>query len=1123
MLRSVSFRSIFWIAFAVTLFFVVVIPPQRAEGATRSQLIAEICKCAERHVRSGSAMQSQVVVETFSNNDCGLTSEEILRTYELEYDELLRQRKQGLLTTLKRSGLLGLFEGLFSLTVIALVGAFSESARQAAKELLNRLLNLLYSGIAGKRCFKGMALRRYRGSLRRQHSCMRVPFKPEKAIPMKDIYVPLRLLEDFGLRGVDAFTALAEHRRVLVKGGPGAGKSMLLKNLVLAFTDHPSIGPPKSLIPVLVELHRLNDSTISIKQLLLDEFNANCFPHSDRFLEESLQRGGLILLLDGFDEIGAEHRIPAAQKIRDFLRSYSKCRCVVTCRSAVYSSELSDVVDRVVEISDLNEQEIVRILNNWGPDMTAEKSPEQLMQILRDQPHIMSLARNPLLLSIIVYLYNYSLYDLPVTRSEFYRQATDFLLGQWHKERNKYQARDKKRVLQQLALKMTDRDFPEKDGRCVDYQSALSQIRTSISELGLSHADPREFLDEIVERSGLLVPISDGEQYTFAHLTIQEFFAAGALVTNEEGILKRFELDIDTWREVVKLWCGLAHGCTQFLDKIYHSDIQMALECLVEAEQVDSAVADKILSDVENSLGPCSDEITLKAFGLVASDNSGPRGRGAFGFLEKLLTDKDSRRREVAAKALSYTDLPRAADVLLHRCMAREEVRLPLLRMGDLAVPTLARAAQDGSIAALDDLTTIGSPMAAMLMVPLLWHQSGKLAASAAWRLASLFSNEEVLTALTRFDLSEGQRRGEFLDWIWSPFGEAENSPLRVIAGRIAFLIQNESPKTAPSEQLYLDARLLIPLCYTSAHKELLFLAPSKHQGMSGVEVAAAHETGTHDENSLRTLNRHSLKQAAEHLASKGSDDEKEQFVNRILEASGSSARFRQFINRLRPEVRFDLMRRLLKGVTPTNRDWVNIYRPLQYSLSTGWHYTVILVITGLLTLTSAAELLAQEMSTPPFSLEGFSLHFGLLVLALGVAVPFGRKLISLPDVVLPVVFFGPFLLAFYCAGLLSGSLRKATGLDRADLLSAVETVPMQMWTIIITVYASKGITRFLNSSKILHATLWVASAATIIVLWVIGKMKERKAQNPLSGILEPQPTHRSAGSLIMYQLFGRM
>ena len=337
---------------------------------------------------------------------------------------------------------------------------------------------------------------------------------------------------------------------------------------------------------------------------------------------------------------------------------------MITCRSAVYNDEFADLADQKLEIVEFSDQQIQRFLISWAPDMPTDKSVENLLRNLRERPRIMALARNPLLLTIIAYLYTDTEFVLPHSRTEFYDKSVSVLLEQWKEKRNKYKAAHKKLVLQHLALFNQDSGVEGwQDRRSIDLPTILAEIKKVLPSLTLKDDDAQPILDEINERSGLMIEIDGGIKYQFTHLTLQEFFAALALEADSIGLVKRYETDKDAWRETVKLWCGLTHNSTQLIHSVYTEDPIMAFECLGDAQQVDADFSEDIANTFKARLGETGDsgEAIIRAFAVVAA-NPRPRGQKLFEFLVSALNNQNAidQRSLAAAKALSLTNLPAA-------------------------------------------------------------------------------------------------------------------------------------------------------------------------------------------------------------------------------------------------------------------------------------------------------------------------------------------------------------------------------------------------------------------------------------------------------------------------------
>ncbi len=675
---------------------------------------------------------------------------------------------------------------------------------------------------------------------------------------------------------------------------------------------------------------------------------------------QGLKNGTLLLLLDGLDEVNSSERPEVVQRIKDLIDQCSKCRVLITCRTQVYNGEFSEVVNQTLEVEEFTDQQIQNFLQPWQSSMTSDKSVEQLLKNLHDRPRIMALARNPLMLTIIAYLYTDTPFVLPHSRSEFYQKSTELLLDQWHQEHNKFDAKYKKSVLRHLALYNQDSGkHQQTDRRSIDYLTVIAEVKRVLPSLNIDIDKAEAFLKEIVERSGLLLEIDGGERYQFAHLTLQEYFAAEKLREDEQGLVTRFEKDPDGWREVVKLWCGLAEDSTKIIERIFGIDKNTAFECLADAQRVDEVIADRIIDDFKVNLASVGQEdVIAKAFGAVAADIR-PRGKAVFNFLaETLATAPEKSRRVVAANALSMTNLPEAAKVLAEQYIAHPEAGQPLVRMGDLAVDQLGVLANAGHIHVLDDLNQIGTPKAAHSLVVLLRHENAKIANRAAWHLASLLMLPAIENSLgdSENELRESELIGALgyarhindkdeqdrlsHQWIWEPFGnqntidslfrQTHDSTLPSIVSSIAYLIKNSSRTDAPQFISNIDPRIVIPLCSIQMIDKISL--PEK----LSVDADALLEQTSVDEE----LNKKIIK-----------------LVDDTLGIQQARSYWRFLLSALEPKLQLKLLYQLVNNHRPNQKDWTRIFKPLKYTFSKSWHYRVILIVSGVSSLIALVQM----------------------------------------------------------------------------------------------------------------------------------------------------------------------
>ena len=649
-----------------------------------------------------------------------------------------------------------------------------------------------------------------------------------------------------------------------------------------------------------------------------------------------------MLLFDGLDEVNSSVRKQVVQVIKDLLNNhkYKQCRAIITCRTAVYQNEFAEVVNQTLEIIEFSDQQIRGFLQSWSSQMPPGKSIGQLIQTLQNKPKIMALARNPLLLTIIAYLYTDISFVLPHSRAEFYQKSTDILLEQWQRNFNfKYQDRvsEKRRILQHLALYNQDNaDQQQQDSRSIDDQTILAQLQQILPALNLEpNTDSKPILEEIVERSGLLLKIDSGRRYQFAHLTLQEFFAAAALKDRGNELIDRFKTDPKAWRETVKLWCGLAGNSTELIKAVYAQDGLTGFECLADASEVELDLAETIIEDFKGRLGQKDEEDSLvQAFGSVAADFR-PRGQAVFQYLKETLTSDKGLVQQRAAKALSMTNLPQAAKVLAYQYdQQADEVRESLVRMGNLAVPELASKANEGYIEALNDLLAIATPDAAHALVSFLWQTNQELTSLAAWNLATLISQFDIEDSLHDFSLKEEQQQADYLEWVWQPFPTPPNSALPIIAGRITYLLKI-APRSATSTlEQNLDPRVVIPL-YAIEHS-LINQGKFKNRWNPDWDNLLTQKEQTPE------LDREMRKPIRQLLS------------NRTTHAFSS----------IPPRLQLDLLRRLSNYRPPTISDWRNLFSEVEYEFKNSWHYRLVLVlalIMSILAIIKIAQIIVRQ------------------------------------------------------------------------------------------------------------------------------------------------------------------
>lgn len=1134
--------------------------PLPFQPSLRAAILSEIRRRAESDAKNGIPPQTGAMLTAYAGEKA-VTAREVLITYGETYDRAKKDAKPGPWDRL-RPNVGWIAAGIFFVLLV-----LGEHIKKTLAGLFNAASERIYNRWAGSRAFRGVALQKYRQSLIDQYRELHIPFRPNRPLNLRDIYVPLRVEGSPDGEKIDSYQAIKDFERLMVTGVPGSGKSMLLKHIALTYAEGRLATFSNAPVPILLEMHRLSDEAQKpLKDHLVAAMGRNGFPRAERFVGQNLQQGTLVLLFDGLDEINSSERVRVVQAIKDLLNTYRRCRAVITCRTAVYNNDFGDTVDQTLQIVEFNDQQMRGFLRSW--EIRPPKSIEQLMHTLHDRPPIMALARNPLLLTIIAHLYADTEHVLPHSRAQFYDLTSRVLLQQWHTIHNKFEEQEKRLVLRHLALFFQDSaEERQQDRRSVDTPTVLAQIREVIPLLNRKPDEDRPILREIVERSGLLLSVDGGARCQFAHLTLQEFFAAEELRQNPDSLLRRFQNDPDSWRETVKLWCGLADDSTHLIRQVYATDPVTAFECLADAQKVEPALTDEILDHFKARLGRASraagdgqgadttdvlkeEQAVARAFGVVAADRLRPRGDVVFGFLKDSLSSEDGFCRASAATALSLTNLPQAAETLAERYFDQPDlVRVPLVRMGDLAVPSLASLLQlgidketglraPGAVlhsppvqllemigTLLDDLQAIGTPQAAQAMVPLLWASFSEVQGLAAWRLATLLPQPNVEATLRDFPITSAQQREPRINWIWQPFDADEDSALSVIAGRLALLLQQASTGTMPASPPALDPRLVIGVC--AVHQGAAAIKQFSREGFRAFVRTELERLGLSDPTSrdLRALlriaqdrpseaERHEATETAAPILDAMSSAERSSLLHSFLQEAyrkgNVDSRWHYLMSGLSPELQYDVLNRLMGGKIPTRSHWADLHRPLTYEFKSSWHYRTILFLFGLLSMATLFLIGVALLHVPTrWSWQNFwLLASAVSIFTFWINIWKGSGVFRdssfdpllafvtgpLGSLILPLIF----ITGIYQS--LTGKASPVNEYFSRDSIMALLTVPGFP---AIVYFVTTALLRLMTWQPVV--LFWLALAAVCVGLTIMGRQMAFRADNPLRGLLQLQ------------------
>jgi hypothetical protein len=426
----------------------------------------------------------------------------------------------------------------------------------------------------------------YRHKLMAQLSQLKV-MDVANPLDLETSYVPLRVLFEgneaaapprVGGETMSPQEALIRFRRLALLGEPGAGKTTLLRHLAFQAAQGKLEDLPD--FPIFISLSHFAAVApqASLLDFMISEVDALVGGLSrDRlrsYLEERLEEGSVLLLLDGLDEtsVGLPHssslRLCSGQasilnsssatyrhvvgQINVLTARYPKIPVVVTSRRAGWKGLLAASF-HILKVLKLEQENIQRFIEDWfgrGSDRALE-----LRRTVLQNFQVRALAANPLFLSLIALVFEQD-GELPdrrrALRGRLYGRGMELLLEKWETHPGQkagkrvsrpstrrrgepvepsghsFTAEHQRDLLEEVALFFHPRRllcFPEDDLRGI--------TASYLSAVGLPAYGVPTVLERISAQYGLLRERREHPQmrgwYSFPHLTWQEYFAAAAI------------------------------------------------------------------------------------------------------------------------------------------------------------------------------------------------------------------------------------------------------------------------------------------------------------------------------------------------------------------------------------------------------------------------------------------------------------------------------------------------------------------------------------------------------------------------------------------------------------------
>jgi len=365
----------------------------------------------------------------------------------------------------------------------------------------------------------GRGFSKYLTEMLQRYSQFKTLVNRYEAIDLGENYVPARIKDGSAVyRSEDFFSALIEHKRFIVEGTAGLGKTLFVRHLL----SH-TILYEKKFIPILFELRNLHlDNTQSLMANLVKQVSDYIPGFNEEHFKFGLERGKFIIYLDGIDEISIQDRTRYASEILDLAYRYTSTPILLSSRPDDFYIPWE--VFRIGNLLPMTREQTVLMLSKLKFDpVVKSKFIENITSNYFDS-HSEFLSV-PLLATLMLLTFS-EFSAVPHRMHIFYEQAYqtlfhkhDFIKGAY--SRTIESGLDVEQFRQVLAA-FCFISYLQERFTFLQYQ-VVEDINSALA-LAQIECDRNDFLKDLLVTVCLLQ--RDGNYITFIHRSFQEYFAA---------------------------------------------------------------------------------------------------------------------------------------------------------------------------------------------------------------------------------------------------------------------------------------------------------------------------------------------------------------------------------------------------------------------------------------------------------------------------------------------------------------------------------------------------------------------------------------------------------------------
>lgn len=318
---------------------------------------------------------------------------------------------------------------------------------------------------------------------------------------------------------INSLQEIQTERNILITGTVGQGKSVFMRYLALQELTYGKL-------PIFIECKYIS-SQKSI-QFLLNEYFQNWLTEpKPNTISDLLNSGKITLFIDAFDEIGKDWITDTVSTIESYSRDFPKLKIIVSSRphhTISHSTHFS-----TVELLPYDVDEQKSLIHKLVSDTEARNNLQDAIEAATVE--IQAVLTTPLMVVLFIqkYLHDFS---APQNLTDFYANIFDIVVDKHNKTKTGFIAQSQSGLNNPTLESIFTRfcfDTAIKNQTAMARTELMNFIQKAWDSNSIQYADKSAVdINKIADdfQKYMCLVLQDGEQYTFTHKSIQEFYTA---------------------------------------------------------------------------------------------------------------------------------------------------------------------------------------------------------------------------------------------------------------------------------------------------------------------------------------------------------------------------------------------------------------------------------------------------------------------------------------------------------------------------------------------------------------------------------------------------------------------